>query len=142
MTANRALILTSCLITLCVTGSITAYLLRPPVFFSHSEVVIYMLNRQGMTVERINATLPWPEGVNYYAYGPSVYPYNLNVDVQLRDGRQADGKIECKRDRYDCRLTLATLGIDRVVMPNIRDESASQLPTWLNDLATRLGVRV
>jgi hypothetical protein len=138
MTRNRALILITLLIALCVAGSIGAYVLRPPVFFSHSEVIVYMLSRRGMAVERINATLPWPDGVNYYAYGSSVYPYNLNVDLQLRDGRKADGRVECKRDRYDCRLTLATLGIDLVPMPNISDGTTPWVPKWLNDLATRL----
>lgn len=139
MTHKRALIFISCFIGLCITTAVVVSVLRPPVFTSHNDVIVYMLQRQGITVERVSATLPWPEGVNYYAYGPAVYPYHLNVDLQLRDGRQAKGIVECKRDRYDCLLTIATLNLDRTAMPNIQEGSSYQLPAWLNKLARQLG---
>ncbi len=126
----------------CVGALALTLLSRPPVFYDHSEVVAYLLRQRGVPVERVDARLPWPEGVNYYAYGSSVYPYNLNVTVALAGGGSLEGKIECRRDKYDCRLTIGALGMDRVDMPNISDVSAQRWPGWVVRLAAACGIRL
>jgi hypothetical protein len=90
----------------------------------------------------VDAALPWPEGVNYYSYGPSVYPYNLIVKVDLSDGRHVNGSVECLRDQYECSLTLATLGIDRVLMPNISRGASTNMPLWIREFALRIGIHL
>jgi hypothetical protein len=127
---------------LCIGGLFGVVFTRPPVFDNHEEVVIYMLGQQNKRVKAIDAALPWPEGVNYYAYGPAVYPYNLNVSIDLVDGQHVDGKIECRRDKYDCDLTITALNFDRVVMPDIRAQSTRRWPGWVYRLAHQIGVRM
>jgi hypothetical protein len=121
-------------------AALAAYITRPRVFHSHNEVIVAMLEQQGMKVSKINSGLPWPDGVNYYAYGAGIYPYNLNVEVHLRDGRNALGRVECHRDQFDCQLTIAALGFDRTAMPNISNADHSLWPDWLRGSIQKLGI--
>lgn len=129
-------------ILLCSGGGITAALLRPPIFYNHSSVVVYMIEQRGLAVDTINAGLPWPDGVNYYAYGPSVYPYNLNLEVQMRDARVLPGRVECRRDRFDCQLTIVDLGFDRTPMPDINSSHRLDWPKWVSQLAANIGIQI
>jgi hypothetical protein len=123
---------------LCVGGMATAWLTRPPAFRSHSEVVAYLLSERGVKTSAVYTSLPWPDGVNYYAYGPSVYPFNLNLDIRLLDGQRLLGSVECRNDRRDCLLSVARLGIERQPMPDVTTRPNLALPRWLRRLAQQL----
>jgi hypothetical protein len=140
MAVRRLVVVWAVLALLCMLSTAAAWVLRPPRLTTHAAVVQYLIERRQLKVERVDAALPWPEGVNYYAYGPSVYPYNLNVTIQLQDGTRMAGKIECRNDQYDCQVTIAALQIDRLDMPDISTGQNDALPQWLRTLAARFGV--
>jgi hypothetical protein len=120
---------------LCLGAGLAAVVLRPRTFASHHDVIAYELGRRGIAFETISASLPWPDGVNYYAYGPSVYPYSLNVDIGLVSGRHIGGSLECRNDRRDCRLTLIDAGIVRQPVPDL---TPSRQPDWMRHIVTVL----
>lgn len=140
MAIRRLVIAMAAVALLCMGSAGVAWALRPPRFTTHAAVVQYLIERRNLAVARVDAALPWPEGVNYYAYGPSVYPYNLNVTIQLQDGTHMAGKIECRNDQYDCRVTIAALQIDRLAMPDISRGQNDVLPPWLRTVAERFGI--
>jgi hypothetical protein len=143
MLINRTTILFIALIPLlCIGGLFALFFTRPPTFYSHDEVIVYMLAQQQKQVKSIDASLPWPEGVNYYAYGPAVYPYNLVVKLELTTGQQINGKVDCRQDRYQCTLTLTELMIDAVPMPDISYGREERYPRWLRELFGRIGIRL
>ena len=125
--------------TLCIGGLGVAWLARGPVFYSHSEVVAYLLSQRGVETSAVYSSLPWPDGVNYYAYGPSVYPFNLNLDIRLADGQRLLGSVECRNDRRDCLLTVGKLAIDRLPMPDVTTRRSLALPRWVSRLAKAIG---
>lgn len=142
-TLRRPIIIVIALIPLlCLGGLLVAVFMRPPVFYSHHQVIAYMLRQRGLEAVLVDAALPWPEGVNYYSYGPAVYPFNLIVKVDLSDGRHADGRVECRRDQFDCSLTLSSLGMDRILMPNISNGTTVGMPAWIRALALRIGIQI
>jgi hypothetical protein len=133
---NRRLALVVALpLLLCLGAALLGVALRPRTFASHRDVIAYELGRRGIAFETISASLPWPDGVNYYAYGPSVYPYSLNVDIGLVSGRHMGGSLECRNDRRDCRLTLIDAGIVRQPVPDL---TSSRQPDWMRRIMTVL----
>jgi hypothetical protein len=127
-------------VVVCVAVCLIALFLRPRNYTSHRDVVAEMIQRRGHTLVTYNASLKWPEGVNYYAYGAGVYPYSPTIHIRLDDSREIDGMIECRNDKYDCSLTLLDLGIEQEIMPDIQREPRYRGPPWLNRMLQSIGV--
>ncbi len=98
-----------------------------PALRTQQDVIRYELSRHSLVARELTTSLPWPDGVNYYAYGAGVYPYRLDVELVLTDGRRAGGIFECRDDRRDCRLTVVDLGIVRQPVPDVQAQSAPWL---------------
>lgn len=105
--------------------------LRPPLITSHGDAIRYMLRQRNVSYEWVRASLPWPESMNYFAYGSSVYPFNLLVRARLADGTDVLGRVECRDDQRDCWLTLVGAGIDG---ERLRDVDQTAPPDWLRQL--------
>ncbi|MFQ3683912.1 hypothetical protein [Roseiflexus sp.] len=103
----------------CVLTGALAIALRPRTITSHADAIAVVLEQRGIAHERIVTAQVWPAAVNYYAYGPSVYPYSATVSVTLPDGDIALGSLECADDRRRCRVSIARFGIDREPIPDI-----------------------
>ena len=125
---------------LCIVFFTIAILLRPRTYTSHHDVVVDMVQQRGYTIVTYSSSLKWPEGVNYYAYGSGVYPYSPTIYIRLEDSREIDGMIECQNDKYNCRLTLSELGIEREIMPDIQKQPRYRGPPWLRRLFDYLDV--
>ena len=118
------------IMTLAVLGvGIPGYLFlsQPPALRTHQDVIRYELSRRSLAARELTTSLPWPDGVNYYAYGAGVYPYRLDVELVLTDGRRAGGIFECRDDQRDCRLTVEDFGIVRQPVPDVQFRSAAWL---------------
>lgn len=119
------------LVLACMLGTSFALALRPPRLYTHFDTITYTLRQHGISYRRVTAEQPWPDSVNYYAYGAAVYPFNLNVTVELRDTTMVAGRVECKNDKYRCELTIADLGIERQPLPDIVERYSWPLLDWL-----------
>lgn len=108
---------------------------RPRAITSHADAIGVLLEQRGIAYERITATQVWPAAVNYYAYGPSVYPYSATVSVTLPDGAVVPGSLECADDRRRCQVSIARLGIDREPIPDISTTRPLPWIAWVQRLA-------
>lgn len=114
--------------TVCILAAALLIALRPRPITSHADAIAVVLEQRGIAHKRIVTAQVWPAAVNYYAYGPLVYPYSATVSVTLPGGDVVPGSLECADDRRRCRVTIARLGIDREPIPDI--SAARPLP-WM-----------
>jgi hypothetical protein len=130
---RRALILLLVPALACTLLASFTLALRPRTFTSHSMAIGYVLEQRGVAYESVRLALPWPESVNYFAYGAEVYPYNANVVVELPGGGTALGKMECRDDQRNCRVTIARLGVERQSVPNLHTPVQLAWMTWAEE---------
>lgn len=112
---------------------------RPRPITSHADAIATVLDQRGIAYERITTDQVWPAAVNYYAYGPSVYPYSATVRVLLRDGAIVPGSIECADDRRRCRVTIARFAIDNEPIPDISSVRPLPWVEWLQQVIQMVG---
>ncbi len=126
-------------VVVCLLVVAPAIALRPRPITSHADAIATILNQRGVAYERVTTDQVWPAAVNYYAYGPSVYPYSATVRVFLPDGAIAPGSLECADDRRRCRVTIVRFAIDNEPIPDI--SSARPLPwvEWLQQVIQLVG---
>lgn len=117
---------------ICAFAAVAVILLRPPTIRNHGEAIATVLDRQGIVYERVTTDQGWPAAVNYYAYGPAIYPYSANVVILLADGDSIAGKLECADDRRRCDVTIARLGIEREPIPDISETRPLPWLIWLD----------
>jgi len=119
----------------CVIVAALLFALRPRPITSHADAISTILDRRGIVYERVTTDQVWPAAVNYYAYGPSVYPYSATVSVRLPDDTIVPGSLECADDRRRCRVTIARFGIDREPIPDISATRPLPWMIWLERLS-------
>lgn len=127
--------------TACVLTGALLFALRPRPITSHADAIAVILEQRGIAHERIVTAQVWPSAVNYYAYGPSVYPYSATVSVTLPSGEILPGSLECADDRRRCRVTIARLAIDREPIPDISAMRPLPWKAWVQRLAERVPLR-
>lgn len=125
---RHTLILITAATAACILAAALLVALRPRPIASHADAIAVVLEQRGIAHERIVTAQVWPAAVNYYAYGPSVYPYSATVSVTLPGGDVLPGSLECADDRRRCRVTIARLEIDREPIPDI---SATRPLPWM-----------
>ncbi len=133
--SRSVLILITALTVACVLTGALAVAFRPRAITSHADAIAVVLEQRGIVHERIVTAQVWPAAVNYYAYGPSVYPYSATVSVTLPDGDVAPGSLECADDRRRCRVSIARFGIDREAVPDISASRPLPWMAWVQRLA-------
>lgn len=119
----------------CLLAGALLVALRPRPITSHADAIAFVLEQRGIAHERIVTAQVWPAAVNYYAYGPSVYPYSAAVSVTLPGGDVVPGSLECADDRRRCRVTIARLAIDREPIPDISATRPLPWMVWMQRLA-------
>ena len=118
----------------CVFAAALLFALRPRPITSHADAIATILDRRSIVYERVTTDQVWPAAVNYYAYGPSVYPYSATVSVRLPDDTIVPGSLECADDRRRCRVTIARFGIDREPIPDISSVRPLPWTEWLRQV--------
>jgi hypothetical protein len=103
----------------CVLATALLFALRPRPITSHADAIATILDRRGIVYEQVTTDQVWPAAVNYYAYGPSVYPYSATVSVRLPDDTIVHGSFECTDDRCKCQVTIVRFAIDNEPIPDI-----------------------
>ncbi len=126
----------------CILAAAALVALRPRPIASHADAIAVVLEQRGIAHERIITAQVWPAAVNYYAYGPSVYPYSATVSVTLSNGDVVPGSLECADDRRRCRVTIARLGIDREPIPDISSVRPLPWMIWVQRLAELVQLNV
>jgi hypothetical protein len=115
-----------------VTGA--TIVLMPPRLESHQDQIAYVLLQHNIAYEQIKLSQSSRDTQYYFAYaGYSIY--GADVTVQLRDGRQAIGRIECRVRDSGCKVFLAALGLRHESLPEL---DTGQQWFWLNWLRRRL----
>lgn len=123
---------------MCAFTAVATVLLRPPTIRNHGEAIATVLDRQGIAYERVSTDQGWPAAVNYYAYGPAIYPYSANVVILLANGESIPGKLECADDRRRCDITIARLGIDREPIPDISEHRPLPWVEWFEHIGLKV----
>ncbi|MGQ9892400.1 MAG: hypothetical protein ACUVSY_01275 [Roseiflexus sp.] len=113
---------------MCIFGVTLVIAARPRPITGHADAIATILDQRGIAYKRITTDQNWPAAVNYYAYGPSVYPYSATVRVFLPDGTIVPGSLECADDRRSCHVTIVRLAIDNEPIPDV--SSMRPLP-WM-----------
>ena len=122
----------------CVLAAALLFALRPRPITSHADAIATILDRRGIAYERVMTDQVWPAAVNYYAYGPSVYPYSATVSVFLPDGAIAPGSLECTDDRRRCRVTIVRFAIDNEPIPDISSVRPLPWVEWLRQVVQKI----
>jgi hypothetical protein len=118
----------------CVLAAALLFALRPRPITSHADAIATILDQRGIVYERVTTDQVWPAAVNYYAYGPSVYPYSATVSVRLPDDTIVPGSLECTDDRRRCRVTIARFAIDNEPIPDISSVQPLPWMEWLRQV--------
>nr|PZN26039.1 MAG: hypothetical protein DIU80_13975 [Chloroflexota bacterium] len=125
--ALRLALALGALAALCVAAGRLALALRPPPLRTYRDLVAYGLERSGVAYQQIALRDTWPDHVNRQ-YGAYAGPLTTAVHVRLADGREAYGWLECRTADTGCQLTLKSLAIDDLKLPDLR---GSRPPAWL-----------
>jgi len=118
----------------CVFAAALLFALRPRPITSHADAIATILDRRSIVYERVTTDQVWPAAVNYYAYGPSVYPYSATVSVRLPDDTIVPGSLECADDRRRCRVTIVRFAIDNEPIPDISSVQPLPWMEWLRQV--------
>jgi hypothetical protein len=132
--------LLACLAGACVLGGAAALALRAPPIRTQRDAVAYVLNQRGVAYRDIalDDILSHITGYNFYPDEPRPYA----VRVTLRGGHEHRGWLDCRARPIVCRLSLPSLGIEKVRIPNPADDQGWP---WLDRLEAYLelaGLRV
>lgn len=119
----------------CALVSSLALALRPRTFASRHETIAYALEQRGVAYRAIFYQQSWPAAMNYFAYGPQIYPYSADVVLVLADGSTVHGQLACRDDRRDCSLDVPRLGIQGLDLPEVSERRSWP---WLDWLEARL----
>jgi hypothetical protein len=107
------------LVASCLLAAGTVALLIPPQFETHNQAVGYVLDQHGIAHGEIGIQRAWPDTL-------SRRTYSADVLVQLRDGGEIRGRIECKVESSQCSLYLRRLGLWHEPVPDL-----TVTPLWL-----------
>lgn len=129
---RRLLIVVALSVLMCSGGFVLVAALTPPTVNNHYEGISWVLKRRNVQYTGLDAKLPWPEGLNYYIYGPEVYPYQMNVSIFMNDGRLVRGYMLCTRGMKGCSLDVPELAIDDTPTPDVRDGNEWPWLRWLH----------
>jgi hypothetical protein len=118
-----------------VTGAVI--FLLPPRLESHQDQIDYVLNQHGVAHEAIKLSQTSRDTQYYFAYaGYSIY--GADVIVQLSDGRQMVGRIECRFKDSDCKLYLADLGLQHEPLPELDTSARWFWLDWAEQILSKL----
>lgn len=106
-----------------------AVLLIPPQFTTHEAAIGYVLRQHGVAYKHVILEQTRLDTLNFYSYGRYSAPYSADVTVQLLDGREAHGRIQCKVERKSCYLLLSEFGPTKLLLPEL---ASDQRLLWLN----------
>ena len=113
-------------------------LLVPRSFTTHEAAIGYVLRQRGIAYTRITLEQTRLDTINFYSYGQYATPYGADVIVELPDGRQSNGRVECMVERRACHLYLSKLGLNRVLLPDLTSESRWPWLNWLEQHVRQL----
>jgi hypothetical protein len=120
-----------------VTGA--AIFLIPPRLESHQDQVAFALNQHGIAHEQIKLTQTSRDTQYYFAYAGYTI-YGADVTVQLPDGRQVVGRIECRIKDSGCKLYLVDLGLTQEPLPELDTGAQWFWLDWLRQKLPKLGL--
>lgn len=114
--ARSVLIALGSLVTLCMLGGLIALALVPGPIRTHTDAVAYALQQRSITYNRIRlaSTLAAIPGYNHFP--GERHPFA--VQIALADGSVGKGMLDCDRNDNECLLTVASLNLSRVSVPN------------------------
>jgi hypothetical protein len=122
---------------LCIVASALVLATRPPPLRTHRDLVAYGLSRQGVVYREIALGEMWPDNTNRQ-YGSYAGPISMAIRVQLGVGGEATGWIECAELERSCELSLKSLGIDDMPLPDMADTRLPEWLRWLEEYAPAL----
>lgn len=98
----------------CLIAAVVMLSMRQPEFHSHYDTVGYLLRQRGVSYRQITFQQSFEESMN-------IRVYSAAVQVELSDGRVANGWIGCENGNGTCFLVLRSVGI-----------RGDRLPEWTN----------
>lgn len=125
-TARALFIALGSLVTLCMLGSLIALAQLPGPIRTHSDAVAYALQQRSIAYNRIRlaSTLAAIPGYNHFP--GERHPFT--VQIALTDGSVGKGMLDCDSNDNECLLTVASLNLSRVSVPNRATERI--WPLW------------
>jgi hypothetical protein len=100
------------LVVACLLAASVAASLRPRRFTSHQETVSYVLNQHGIAHAQVRVVQTFTGLLQRDAYAAGIV-------VQLSDGREVQGSIECKVHDTLCWLDMGMLGMTHERLPEL-----------------------
>ena len=117
--------------TLCIGLGSMAWWLRPPSFSTRKQAIIYILEQRGYQVEELYIDRRWPDSVNSQVYGAS-------LDIQIHGQSRLSGRVECRNMQDTCHISIRTLGLNRVPIPDLSTAQEPELLQWVRQQASKL----
>jgi hypothetical protein len=127
---RNLVLLATAAVLLLLSGVAAAALLRPRPILTLEDAVEVVLQRHGVAYERVTTSRAHPFTGIYFSYA-------FDVKVQLPDGRNITGELNCQPSQTACFVEIRRLGVRYERLPALERDGRRDWVAWVEGILRR-----